>query len=543
VKFNYLLYLAETVLDTGPEGTHHLGGGWYGKEEGIALYRKVDGKFKKVTDKDRPTLKELNKVAKERPPSKSRANDVLATSDHEDGFVVTSPARQLKPKKQVTQSPTGHEGEKAFKEDLRDHDDKKFYTRREVLSNFKRFRLDGPDSGGKYPKKYDQIIDRMLNTDLKSDKRHKSMSFYTEKTDTGAGSLKSRTGELMSLMSCTMDAPRAKKFFHDIKARVKEMTTSGQECAIDESWVDAAEKNRRAVLKAFKGKEIVAAAWDAREDVNALGMDYDDAESSTDAFIKTVDKDGLVEVHEVSLKKDDYTNFKNGWFDTLVKGVFPHGGEPEEINKVAYKSKLNKKLANLFSTPEIAAAVEKKIKNKADLELLDSLKSKNDESKVIAISAKDSAALLSVAAKLKTPEARAVVKDVINDRRLFQEAATKAIMSNHQMVTGLLDSVRDEFPIKSVATGRETMIIGDKVFDQAACAKMFGTDDMNDIREHLKVAKGRLGRPVIVYSMGNDKKVVEIADLEIREKPIGSSNFALNLSISEGFTKELAKLS
>jgi len=32
----------------GPEGTHSLGGGFYGKNKGEAEYRKVDGKFEKI---------------------------------------------------------------------------------------------------------------------------------------------------------------------------------------------------------------------------------------------------------------------------------------------------------------------------------------------------------------------------------------------------------------------------------------------------------------------------------------------------------------
>ena len=51
MNFDSLLDIVEAVVkNVGPEGTHHLGGGWYGQKEGIALYRKVDGKFKPVSD-------------------------------------------------------------------------------------------------------------------------------------------------------------------------------------------------------------------------------------------------------------------------------------------------------------------------------------------------------------------------------------------------------------------------------------------------------------------------------------------------------------
>ena len=544
MNFDSLLDIVEAVVkNVGPEGTHHLGGGWYGQKEGIALYRKVDGKFKKVKPGEAPSADEMKKIRMSQPPGKVRANDVLSSSDHAVGFDVVAPKSNVKPKKQAVQSVDNHGESPAFNEDLKDEDDKRFYARRSVLSNFQRFRLDMGDNGGKYPKKYDQILDRMLNTNVNKDKLYKKMSYYTEKTDAGKGSLSSKAGELMALMSSTMDDGKAKQFFSKIGKRVDEIEKEPRaKCAITQSWVEAAAKNRRAIKRALRDKEIIGAAWDVGGDVNALGVDYKDSEDSTDAFVKTVDKKGLVEVHEISLKKDNESNFKNSWFDKLTKKVYGDQKPPTDIDRDAYKTAQHKKLAAVFDSPEIQRDIEKHIKNKRDLTTLEKFRSGKDGKNVTIVSSVQSAELYNILKKIDTRASKAAVRDVDGDRKTFQTAATKVIMSDHQMVDALLDSVRKEFPLNSVALGRETMIIGDKVFDQKALEKMFGTTDIDSIRENLRVKNNRFGRPVIVYSMTGSKKTIEISDLEIREKPLGSGDFALNLSIAEGFTEELKKL-
>ena len=86
--------------------------------------------------------------------------------------------------------------------------------------------------------------------------------------------------------------------------------------------------------------------------------------------------------------------------------------------------------------------------------------------------------------------AKQVIDETQRAHSEFKEKAIEAISTNDKMKEGMLQTIRDEFPLKSISEGEETMAIGDMSLDKDTMKQMFGTSDYNKIKERLVAKEG-----------------------------------------------------
>jgi hypothetical protein len=170
------------------------------------------------------------------------------------------------------------------------------------------------DKNGKtrFPRKYVKVLSRLLST-------KPGALTITDFTDaSGAGTLSSTTGELLTMMALTIkDEKKATEFFQLVSSHVKAME-KGKESIIDSAWVKSAQRVRTAMFKRYDQKygkgnwELDNMAWDIKDEVEGLGLaDYKNNKGfSTDVYAK-VKVGGKTVLDEISLKKELRANLLN----------------------------------------------------------------------------------------------------------------------------------------------------------------------------------------------------------------------------------------
>jgi hypothetical protein len=192
-----------------------------------------------------------------------------------------------------------------------------------TVKEIEKFFLD-KNGNTKFPKKYLKVLARLLSTKPGG----VTISDFTDVS--GAGTLSSTMGELLTMMGATIkDDNLAKEFFNMIRQHVK---ANGSESIIDIGWVNSAEKVRKAQFARYDRKygkgnwELDNMAWDVEGEVEALGMEnYKENKGfSTDVYAK-VKVNGEYVLDEISLKKEIKANLLNATSgrvaDIMVRGL------------------------------------------------------------------------------------------------------------------------------------------------------------------------------------------------------------------------------
>lgn len=177
----------------------------------------------------------------------------------------------------------------------------------------------------KYPTKYNKVLKRLLNT-KKSNKI--SISDFTDTS--GAGTLASAGGELITMMLLTIeDDDKTQEFADKLITHIK---ANGKDSILDAGWIKSAVEVRRTTRKRFdrmygKGNwKLENMAWDIESEVESLGLqDYKKNKGySTDTYAK-VNVNGTMVLDEISLKKELKANLLNTSTgkvsDIMVRGV------------------------------------------------------------------------------------------------------------------------------------------------------------------------------------------------------------------------------
>lgn len=133
----------------------------------------------------------------------------------------------------------------------------------------------------------------------------------------GAGQPMSQAGELMTMAATSMSDEQADVFFKTME----EAAAKGS--VVDPSWIKAARQNRdalqRSITNNYGGGQVVAASWDVQNEVEAMGLNYEDKGFSTDAFFRVKLDDGQEVIFEASLKKDKNVFFINAGAASLAE--------------------------------------------------------------------------------------------------------------------------------------------------------------------------------------------------------------------------------
>jgi len=422
--------------------------------------------------------------------------------------------------------------------------------------NMPDFMKDNP----KFPKKYLTALERMMNTRPTGDAT--KWQHYSD-IPGGAGQVSAQAGELMTMMGSTMSDDEWNEFSNSMLQHEKALKdehpdvfmkkdkTSGKykdnpgSRIVDGSWVKAATQSRKAIkdrlVKQYgEGTEIIAGAWDTKDDVEAMGLsNYDENKGfSTDMYLKVKKPDGTEVLDEVSLKKSTDVNFLNSG-----AGIFSEWDAdlPDEINQNVYRSKARErnvafinnnkgKIEELLKSPKgkaIAAVLKSK---KMDLETALEGNSR-DKQKVLWTS-------INVMAKNGDKSAQDILDRDDKEHRKFQNDSVKAITENPKLKAGMLNEIRSEFPLKAVSDGEETMAIGPNSLDKKTMKQIFGTDNYDKLKENLVAESGPDG-PFIGYKVEASGEVFKVANIVIREDGRGyGGQFKFEMKLDK---KEFAK--
>jgi hypothetical protein len=90
-------------------------------------------------------------------------------------------------------------------------------------------------------------------------------------------------------------------------------------------------------------------------------------------------------------------------------------------------------------------------------------------------------------------------KDSQERQREFRKNFNRYISENDSLRNGVLGDIRKNFPLKDVSEDLEKMIIGNDVLDKNVLKEMLGTDNFDEIKEHLEVYEDEKGKSILGF--------------------------------------------
>ena len=429
----------------------------------------------------------------------------------------------------------------------------------------------------KYPKKYTKLLTRMLNTNVNVDDNTAELDYFIGAGGKGLGGSEANIGELMTLMSTTMRSEEANNFFNSIEEHLAKVKRDGQKTHVGEKWLKAAKENRKVSLRMFRDKygngyQIEDAAWDVREEVEAMGMNYDEKGFSTDVYFKVKDPEGSSNFAEISLKQSLAANLHNGTVRATFSGKY---SLPDDVSDDKYSDnqienndnyyKQNQQNVQSFITDvdfderfdEIASKVasDMSIKTREADAIAKNFKEMITQSKEDLLSnpeleidrdyignitqeggktkggftgaRKAGLKPLVVLARVMSEYGDEGAKDFMEGQKKLNSdynlRLAKHIGEEPEAKEAVLNTIKEKLPLKSVADGEEDIVLGETALTQKTLRLVFGTDDWNEIKENLIVDTSDEKNPTISYvGRVREKDVsIPISNLVIREDGIG----------------------
>ena len=214
---------------------------------------------------------------------------------------------------------------------------------------------------------------------------------------------------------------------------------------------------------------------------------------------------------------------------------------PDEINQNVYRDKQrernlkfvndNKQQVEDFINSDKGKSIQSELKQKG-LTFEQALEGNSrDKQKILYLIAKGMS-------EMGNDSAKQVIDETQRAHSEFKEKAIEAISTNDKMKEGMLQTIRDEFPLKSISEGEETMAIGDMSLDKDTMKQMFGTSDYNKIKERLVAKEGP--PPFLGYQAEVGGDVIPIATVDIREDGIGyGGNIRFDMKLDPRFANAL----
>jgi hypothetical protein len=370
-----------------------------------------------------------------------------------------------------------------------------------------------------YPKKYAQVLERMLSTTPVGDAA--KVGYYTEGS-AGAGTTQSKAGELAVMLFTSMNDQEFDALYPKMVAYADAAEKSGKKPALEKSWIEAAKNCRNSTLQRFQkqypGGKLVGTAWDVPDEVEALGLPYDKKEASTDVFYKIQMPDGSVIVDQSSLKKDagaallnPGAGVLNKWDDKLPKDVDPNTFyEQRRQRYIAAAKQFAPQLAAKLGTTK-NKVLWKEIYTKAD-----ALAKKGDK------------------------KAAAFIQQMETDFTDWNRRLVKEMSRNPKLINGVLTDISEALPIKGILSGKESISIGNTSFDKFTAREIFGTDDFNLIKTRLTVVSPKEGPPYLSYKAGKDVADIPVAKFRLKDE---SGRYSVNakfiLDLHKGFADSI----
>jgi hypothetical protein len=403
----------------------------------------------------------------------------------------------------------------------------------------------------KVPPRHLEELQRMVNTKFSGETA--KWSHFSDLPG-GAGQISAQAGELMTMVGTTLDDKNAAIFYNSLLKHEQLQIQKNPKLAnekdriVTKSWIAAAMNNRKAIrnrlAKEYPGATIEAGAWDTQGEVEAMGLkDYKKNKGfSSDAYFKIKTKDGQQILDEVSLKKSTAVNFLNSGTGKLLEW---DPNLPDDINPNVYQGQERKDLfkfgtSNVRRLQNVAAKNKevqaimksKKMDLKMALEKLKAGKGSRDTNKIVM-------SCIQAAAAGGDKASQQYLDLVQKKHKKHQQAVISALGTNKKLKEGMLSAIREEFPLKAVGDGEESMAIGPNSLDRAILTNIFSTSDFDQIKQGLIAMTGE-EPPYLAYRAGSKGKVIPIATIVAREDGVGyGGQIKFEMQLDRRFAKIL----
>ena len=135
--------------------------------------------------------------------------------------------------------------------------------------------------------------------------------------------------------------------------------------------------------------------------------------------------------------------------------------------------------------------------------------------------------------------AKKYVDGVQKMHKQFIADSVDALKTNKKLRQGLVNSIREEFPLKAVCEGEESMAIGKYSLDRSIMKEIFGTSNFDEIKENL-TAITNAQPPYLAYKAKSSKLTIPIASIGIREDGVGyGGSIKFEMKLDKRFAKVL----
>lgn len=317
--------------------------------------------------------------------------------------------------------------------------------------------------------------------------------------------VKTRKSILESLPA-NVNAPRIKKDGPDVVAewnRVNEVISRVE----SESWAKPDDSYNNTVYSQEEEnrlRQVMSSHGDQIKKFDLSSIDTDER-----SILNSLYKNHGINEHELSLKKNELKKL-------LKEGKITAHDQERILNAQAKAKDLAMEAKETASENSKLIQKANKVMKERGLtwpELVDTISSQ----KVIN---RDSRKLIHLAALNQNIEGYR--ESVQTAHRNFVTSAIEAINNNSDLRDGMLEELKDNFPIRDVAEGKEIMAIGDLSFNAETCKAIFGTSDFDVIKTGFKVAIADDGTPYLgwVAKAGNGP-ILPLAKINVRQDGVG----------------------
>lgn len=317
--------------------------------------------------------------------------------------------------------------------------------------------------------------------------------------------VKTRKSILESLPA-NVNAPRIKKDGPDVVAewnRVNEVISRVE----SESWAKPDDSYNNTVYSQEEEnrlRQVMSSHGDQIKKFDLSSIDTDER-----SILNSLYKNHGINEHELSLKKNELKKL-------LKEGKITAQVQERILNAQAKAKDLAMEAKETASENSKLIQKANKVMKERGLtwpELVDTISSQ----KVIN---RDSRKLIHLAALNQNIEGYR--ESVQTAHRNFVTSAIEAINNNSDLRDGMLEELKDNFPIRDVAEGKEIMAIGDLSFNAETCKAIFGTSDFDVIKTGFKVAIADDGTPYLgwVAKAGNGP-ILPLAKINVRQDGVG----------------------
>ena len=127
--------------------------------------------------------------------------------------------------------------------------------------------------------------------------------------------------------------------------------------------------------------------------------------------------------------------------------------------------------------------------------------------------------------------------DIVKNSRQHSANVAKSLLTNESMKKGLLRSIRESLPLKSLLTGEENMSLGNISADEETLSTIFGTPNFDEVNQNLKVVDD-----AIVYQVEGTGDYINVANMVNRPDGIGyGETWKLEFALHKDFAALLTQ--